>query len=346
MNLIKIAFFFLFFSLSCFSKNPIKILTITEPLSYPKLSIDFNNIIIGDRFYNYHIYSTDKGDLKKSFSLKGQGPGEFPFITNEGIIDSVFWVSGTYKIAFYTLYGKLIRELPYNKSISNCIMIDSNHYIDASRVFDENISKYEVRRYYLLDNEFNKIKLLMSTKIPSNFTIQNNKKNIFMVRGCAKAIAYKDKIIIGSTENGLNFWIYKKDGTLLKKIETSYQPSKISNEGKNEYLEYEFGPLLKNLKSSEFSYTINSHFPSFYNFYVDKSKIYVLHYPEKLTSDQYQSITIIDFDGKLLKKSKITNVDWLQNDKFRHMTIFNNHFYYLKENINNESWELYKQQIE
>jgi hypothetical protein len=81
------------------------------------------------------------------------------------------------------------------------------------------------------------------------------------------------------------------------------------------------------------------YFPGFYRFAVDNGKVYFLTY---LRKDDKREMIIADLKSKKFKR---TFVPWVENGVHTNFSIVNDKFYYIKENEEEEVWELHMETI-
>ena len=83
-----------------------------------------------------------------------------------------------------------------------------------------------------------------------------------------------------------------------------------------------------------FNITFPEYFPPFRLFNVADEKIYAFLYQ---TENNRRRMLIFDFKGNLIKKGTIISG--------YSGVIFDNHYYYLKENEDSEMWELHREKL-
>jgi len=97
-----------------------------------------------------HIFN-EKGVWKKSFSVKGDGPGEFSRMGDLQIVNDHIWIAGNWplKMANYSFDGEFISDWISNKFYNFYLMtwiIDNNRFLTVSFHQDEMFGSPEKRR--------------------------------------------------------------------------------------------------------------------------------------------------------------------------------------------------------
>lgn len=309
---------------------------ITRPTS---LAMDDSQFYITDG-HEIFIYSLKDYRFVTKFGKAGEGPQEFK-VGQGGNGFSIYpqtdqlVVNSLGKISFFTRDGKFIKEIATKSSnFPHYYQPIGDKFAGLDFNFGENQSITMAASLY--DSQLKKIKTIHEQK--------------FMQRGAfefpvSPPIFYvvKDKIIMGG-EQGLVINIFNEKGEKLSTIQKEYKLLKVTDEYKKGVHEFfktnpatkQFYEIIKNqLKFSE-------EFPAIQQFFVADQKIYVHTYLKE--NGRYEFL-VFDFPGKLLKRLFLP-LEYMDGLRPSPMTIRHNKLFQLRENIDEEMWELHATPIE
>lgn len=309
---------------------------ITRPTS---LAMDDSQFYIADG-HEIFIYSLKDYRFKSRFGKAGEGPQEFN-VGQGGSGLAIFpqtdllVVNSLGKVSFFTRDGKYIKEIATRSgNLLNLYQPIGDKFAGLDLVPGENQSITMTASLY--DSQLKKIKTIHTQK--------------FMQRGAfefplSPPIFYvvKDKIIMGG-EQGLVINIFNEKGEKLSTIQKEYKLLKVTDEYKKGVYQFfktnpatkQYYEVIKNqLKFSD-------EFPAIQQFFVADQKIYVQTYRKE--NGRYEFL-VFDFSGKLLKRLFLP-VEYMDGLRPSPLYIWHNKFYQVRENIDEEMWELHATPIQ
>lgn len=291
----------------------------------------------GDRLYiedqdQISIYSMKDFKRIKQFGKKGEGPGEYRFLTPFKVYRDQITISTFGKVLFFTRDGEFIKEIKLdNPRLAGMTRLDGK-YVGYKSTFNRE-TRDSTTITAIFDKDFKVIKELASwgRKFSLNmsgkfeFNAINDYKE-FHVAG--------DKIFLADTAKGFFIEVLNAKGEKLYRVKKDHEELDVTQEWKDDYVErMKLNPNYRQFKD-RVEYVFRDRFPAFKRFTVDGGKIYVTTYK---TKDDKIEIIVMDLKGNVLKTAFITD-----NDK---SAIHNGRFYYLKENEDEEEWELFAEDI-
>jgi len=326
--------------------------TLSEVLKPEAIEINGNQLIVieGATFY---VYSLENLKLITKFGKKGEGPGELKVVSmlpnNLKILDQKLFVDGMQKVIFFSKDFKFLKEIKKKYMTFKTIPVGNNYVAMRIVPFKKNIYHFVV---VLLDAEMNILKELYKQEFRETDT------DIDMVLDSIHFTVYKDKIYIETSEKGFVIQVFNSEGSSQFVIQNNVEAQKITQADKQAIIEnFKEDNLVrmmiereggwKNFKN-KMSFIFPKKFPPIQDIMVVDDKIYVSTYWQKNHTRKYK---ILDLQGNLLntvylpipqESSFLTKTMGRDN---RFYGIIQNRYYYLKENPENEEWELFVTEI-
>jgi hypothetical protein len=146
---------------------------------------------------------------------------------------------------------------------------------------------------------------------------------------------YNEKIFMGDTAKGFFFRVFNQKGEKLYDIKVEYEKRKFTEEDKTNFLNSIKKSKYYERNKDRIMYKFPEYFPAYRLFYITSGKIYVFTYKKR---DKMRELIILDLRGNVLKTTFF--------DYKNMSTIYNDRFYYLKENEEEEEWELFVEDIQ
>jgi hypothetical protein len=157
------------------------------------------------------------------------------------------------------------------------------------------------------------------------------------IKGCRVFRTWENKIYVPESGKGLYLEVYDADGNLKKTIRNDYKKIRVEEAAKKEavrayfdkcYLTQERKAILKKRLIFKFP----EYYPAIQDFIVVDDSIYIKTYEkgDKKTA----KFLVLDLSGKLIKSIFLPDTNNLL------FYIKNNTFYYLEEDITEETWLL------
>jgi hypothetical protein len=323
-------FIFIFFSISSYSYKLCDLEKILEPYM---IAVGHERVYILEESSVIHIYSLEGFKYVKSFGRGGQGPGEFSAILIFKILpDSLFFLDMN-KVVYYTKDGAFIKEKRIHPWISKLMPVGDN-YIAQNRNFKK---KNEPIKICLIDKDFNILKTIGEDRpltILLNNIFKSGKQDYLAFRHYGGYAVFKDLIYIADTSKGFYFEVYNNKGDKLYEINKEYEKKEVTAKDKEEYMARERKSIYWERRKKRRNYIFPKLFPAFEYFSIYDNYIYVFTHQVK---NKRKEIIIMDLKGKILKKTTLPLVD--------RYYIYNNRFYFLYENEDDEMWELHSEKV-
>lgn len=306
-----------------------------------------NTLMMG----NGYIYIQEKTDIfvydiktyqfVKRFGKAGEGPGEFklnPFSANMLIVPykkNKIMINSLGRVSVFTTNG--VYEMEYKDPPFTNYFPFVDNFI-ALTIHTEG-DKIPVMALYMSDKEFNKTKPIYI----SNITVGLNASFLLPITPFSHDI-YGDKLYVVDGLEGFSINIYNSKGDQIGNIKKDYKPLKLPSAYIEKALKYfKTDPTLKNIYPFfKDRIKFRSHFPSIYDMRISNGIIFV--FTNKMKNRLLECI-MFDLEGKE-KKRIFLPVDLTygmeRNFKF---TFYKGDFFVIRENEDEETWELHKTQI-
>jgi hypothetical protein len=160
---------------------------------------------------------------------------------------------------------------------------------------------------------------------------------------------YDNKIFVEESPRGFFIEVFDKDGNKLYQIEKKYKKIKVTDTHKKDAVaKLKEEPIVKaqgyeNIKNAV-KFNFFDFLPAIKDILVANQRIYIQTFNKKDSRDEF---VIMDLKGVILNRVYLPTgqiprllVQFLGlGPKF--YSIYNNKIYYLKENVEDEEWELY-----
>ena len=285
----------------------------SEVILKEELSLDMENFekeigyigsIEADYNGNLYLYDTklykilvlnNKGKFLREIGGRGRGPGEFVVVMDirinaygEIVVNDPI----NRKFSVFSKDGKLIKEVKFNFSSGEGIMLDNGNFIFKKNKFptskNENLkvvaclynSKYELIKEL---DEIETLNPLAQKIIASYYNL------------CIDISS--DKIFIGKQGREYDIFIYNFTGKLLKKIRKKYTPVSPSPEFKKAFI----GRLGKKYEFFKNKLVFPEFLPPFHNFSTDKSgRLFVMTYEKDTHTKSKYMLDIFNQEGVLI----------------------------------------------
>lgn len=315
-------------------------------VSAEKIS-DLSEVLKPDRFYVFKnrvyitegttikIFDLSNGKFIKSFGKKGEGPGEFKHSPKLVGYKEHLIANSSGKVIFFTLNGRFLREIKVQGHNAQYLPV-KNNFIGRRNSPQKKGGKF-IQNIGIYDNKFKSLKVLYNAPMPGMMFFaqgQKNKPEYKIINNLIDYAANSGNIVIADSSKGFFLKTFNKDGKLIKEINKKYIKEKVSeNYKKREMDKLKSKPWYKQLKD-RFNFVFPEYFPPFKKFILAKDKIYIQTYKEKENTSEF---ILLDLKGKELARYYFPIGS--NNESF--YTIYNNNYIYLKENEDEENWELH-----
>jgi len=296
------------------------------------------------------IYSLKDLTLTGKIGKKGEGPGEvkvLPFFSNNILVyPDYILVESTDKLVYFSREGKYLKEQRCFPLTINLIPVGKN-FVAKTAVQDENRRSFGAVTVY--NSNLDKIKELYRQEYAqqgANFNMIPDSLNIW---------AAEDKIFIDKSPEGFVIDVFDSEGKMLYRVEKKYEKIKVTDAHKKAVLDVFKSERFVKLQGWEnikrrLKFHYPDYFPAIRDFLIVGKKIYVRTFRINENTNE-QEFIIMDLKGNILKTLYLPQTTGPQHTTKmvgmspRFYSIANNRFYYLVENEDEETWELYVKDI-
>ena len=304
-----------------------------------------------------YIYSLKDLQLQKKIGKKGEGPGELKAIPGypnrvTGYPEYIL-VESPDKIVFYTREGNCLKEKRKPSQTTQVIPIGENYVVKRLGPGEDNRTAYS--NIYIYNSNMKKVKRLYSQKwVQQGGTPPAIKLD--MVVDFINIQVYENKLFIEESPGGFLIEVFDQEGNKLYQIKKSIKPVRVTGEHKKQIIEdFKEDPYVKpqinmlggwNEAKKLFTMNFHEYFPAIQNMEIS-GHLFIRTFRIKNDNDEY---LIMGLKGENLKKvliprmTKIPFMSKIMGVKLN--VIHNNKLYYLKENEDEEEWELHVEKIE
>ncbi len=287
-----------------------------------------------------HIVSLETGKLLKSFGKKGEGPGEFRRAPKIRISGNSLIVNTWGKIIYFDLAGNYQKERKHQFGRHTGAIPLGENFAAQRSDFSEK-EQAAVQEFGIYDQDLKLIKKIFFGPSPEELDILpgNRKQPYPMITEKISMEVYNGRVYISDTRKGFYFEVFDKQGNRIEEILVKGIPVKVSREYKKRALEkLRSAKWWKSLK-----HKLEPVFPEFFpeiKFYtLNGDQIYV---ETHLTKGDNSLFRIYDLETK--KVSEIY-LPVASDRSFKRYDIRNGKYYYLKENEEDDNWELHEEEL-
>lgn len=306
-----------------------------------KITIDGETLYILEDAFVY-IYSMKDYRLLKKFGKKGNGPGELSPLPNYKlqieVNESNILLNSRSKMVLFTKTGEFLKERRFPFIALQVIPIERNFALTKS-VFNEKESNSVGVCFF--DDEFKHNKTVYCRHYPHS----TKSGRIDMLPHLVFIRKYEGKIFSFDQNGDFAINIYDSSGELVRTIRADYKKLKLTRTFIDKTWEWAKKDI--RLRSVSEKMRRMAYFPEYFpvmkNFTVADNKIYVHTYEMKMAEKQSRFI-IIDFNGKILKKTYLAGAD-INTIEFSPYTFKKGKYFYLIENPETEKIELHVESI-
>lgn len=278
------------------------------------------------------IFKFDKnGNFNRSFSRRGQGPGELiarPFPSLYLVVDYKNDIAVSdymnNKVSFFAQDGSLVNEVKINTNIFEVIPLENGNFLAFATVTDAREEFISQNPVTLFSSEFEEIKELDKQSVP-NPIIGKRLKGTWHILSWTVS---NGKIYTGFQERGYEIYVYNFDGKLVQKIKKEYEPVPVPQEHKDKFMrQFEaevFDPIRKKI------YFPDSMPPFLAFFSDDEGRLFVITYEKGDNPGEY-ICDIFNPDGICVGRKSLRV---FHDESGLYATMKNGRFYCLHEKSN------------
>ncbi|MCP4221575.1 MAG: hypothetical protein GY765_43525 [bacterium] len=314
-----------------------KLMELPEVLK-PDQLIVHNNRVIVSQGPNVFVYSLKDLKLIKKFGKEGEGPKEFKItIFGPGILvifpmEKDLVINSTNKLSHWSYDGEFISE---SKSPMFTVLSPAGDGYIGNGVVQTKKNQM-LLSVTLFDNKMKKGKELYV----SDRSVGRN-ASFHLPRNLYGYGVHKDKVFVYTTTLGFALDVYDLTGKKLYEIRKDYKELPITSEFKKTCHHWykDLSPFKQYYNAIKNKITFKNTFPALYDVQVFGDRIYALTYLKK---DGKRECIVMDLKGKELKRVFLPIFAGTPEGPGAIHTYEGNTFYTLKENEEEETWELLK----
>lgn len=335
------AIFIIFIGVNLF---PEKIAEFSDIYRPSMIDISDSEIYILDD-YSVKVYSLEDYRFLRKFGKKGEGPGELNTTIDTGLTmivrENNVFLNSVYKLIVYDKAGEIIKEKKFRDYLVEAVPVDKNYVLTFYKWIDA--AAHAITK--LTDKNFREIKELYRTKLPQNHEI----KKISIPPLCTYVRTSKDKILLFDQLKDV-IKVFDKNGNPKPNIAFKYDKIFTKQSFKDKIMNHllsrtQIKRLPEEIKQKYLKrvYTPNI-LPVFKNSWIKDNYIYIHTYRENQNKSEF---LILDFSGKVNKRLFLPGSTELilRINPASTYTFYKGEYYYLKENLDLEEWELHKMKL-
>ena len=339
LNHIKTIIFYIFILLVLtIPILPAKKLAAFPTLERPRgMELDNQQICVLER-YCISIFSSRTFELIKKIGTKGEGPGEWITAYRFKMYPDMITLNSMRKLLVFSREGNLKYEIRKEDGQLFIIWPLEKNFIGLKG--DYNANTGVTRTIVIINIQQETLKEIAEfrekTKVKGNSNVsQENPFNHYF-----NFLVYNDSIFIADSSRGFYIEVFNNEGQLLYKIDKNNEVENIpvTDKIKSDFLKQNKNSddvKLAGMFGKKVKYTFPKYFPAFKRIFIDSGKIYAVTYKQKSNKNE---IIIMDLKGKILNRVFIELGGGCMN-------VFNGGLYYLKDNLDNEEWEIFYEPI-
>lgn len=281
-----------------------------------------------------HLYTIGAKGVAfvKTFGREGQGPGEFDFMYRIRILEDHLDISGSLKLARFSLDGEYLDEVKVPiRMFKGGIYRFGGNYLAGDFQFDAKESTRTIRLY---DKNFKLIREVGALKEPMSIGKLNLVSDVFSPH------VVGDQIFIGASGKESTVTVYDRNGIRQKEIRLPLEPIKMTAALKEAIIK----PLRENreLRAGWNEFEKRFYFPDqapgLDYFDVVDGKFVARTYKYQENSVEF---VIFDEQGRELRRMFLPHTGRLSNGIL--FCFYQGRYFYLRENVEEEVWELHSE---
>jgi hypothetical protein len=296
-------------------------------IARPKMiAVDDNHLYVSDQC-SIFVFSLKDYKLLKRLGRRGQGPGEYSYRPSIQTIKNGLLATSLRKYCVYSDEQKLIKEKPLKEFFSPFMQVGNSFVVQKLHSTGNSLSV----SVWIYNDILTPKKLLYKPPPSPRITI---KSPIELVKPKLKFACFNEKIFLTPETEDFYIEVYNTEGKKIASIRRPYKRIKITDERKKKLKEvyWEIPIVKKNLEwNKKRSYIFPEYFHAINDFTVADNKLFVKTFANRNGQEEH---IILDLDGNYQKTV------YLPEAMPRFYSINKNKFYYIKENEDEETWEL------
>ena len=329
-----------------------KLATLKEVVNATDMEIYGEELYVLDEMVVY-VYSLKDYNLLRKFGRKGHGPGEMIYhrvtVVGMEIFQNNVYLYRMYKLVNYSKDGKLRGEKIFRFGITQVVPLENGIVIVKLRLANQYVAgdeKFGTLTLLHFDSALKKSKEIFQKKYLARDVWKEMKYEIFrpnrnwIVRNSEK------QLFLFDTQKGSRILTFDLEGHPTKPIFLDLPKVIIPEKFKREVLEWIKGDPYLKVFTEEWDLEIlfPEYFPLMRNFFIKNNRIYCQTYIKKNNMSLFY---IFNLKGECMKKIFLPSSEreLIRYGTNRIYDFQNNKYYYLNDNEEEETWELYCAEI-
>jgi hypothetical protein len=279
-----------------------------------------------------HLYSMKDFKRIKQFGNKGEGPGEFKYSPQIRVFPDYLLCNIFGKFMYFSRNGEYQKERKTSALRVYLILPAGENLVGKKTNFDRQTRK-QTSQITVFNKDLETVKEL-ATEERKRRGSMSGKFQFHGVRDLFSFDVDGKNIFVADTRKGFFFEVFDSNGNKLYQIKKEYKVLKVTPEYKKEFMERMSRETVFKQFNDRFEIIFRENFPAFRNFKIDNGKLLVFTYKKE---DNQREAIVMDLKGKVLKTVFIPDEEIY--------AVNNGFFYYLKENEDEEEWELFAEKL-
>jgi hypothetical protein len=329
-----------------------KLATLKEVVNATDMEINGEELYVLDEVVVY-VYSLKDYRLLRKFGRKGYGPGEMVYHRITVVLMELFqdnvYLYRMFKLVTYSKDGKLKGEKIFRFGITQVIPLENGIAIVKLRLPNQYVAgdeKFGTLTLLLFDPELKKSKEIFQKKYLGRDVWKEMKYDIFRTSRNWIVRSSEKQLFLFDIQKGSRILTFDLEGNPTDPIFLDLPKVIIPEKFKSAVLKWIKGDPYLKVITGEWNLKIlfTPHFPLLRNFTVKNNRIYCQTYIKK---DNLSLFYIFNLKGKCLKKVFLPSSEreLIRYGTNRIYDFSNNKYYYLNDNEEEETWELYCAEI-
>jgi hypothetical protein len=279
-----------------------------------------------------HIYTLDTKGVAfiKTFGREGQGPGEFDFLYTIRAFKDHLDLLGSHKLARFSLAGDYLSEVTVTVgAFKGAIYRLGDGYVVRDVNFDEKAATTTIRLY---DKDFKLVKEIGARKDPTGLMKINLVSDYYAPR-----VTGDQLYVIDAAQDSV-VTVYDRTGARQKEIRLPLEPVKMTSVLREAIVKPVKERLDRMISWEEYEKRLffPDHTPGLDYFEVSDDRFVARTY--KYRQDLVE-FAVFDLQGRELKRMDLPFTGRLSNGIL--FCFYQGRYYYLRENPDEEVWELH-----
>ncbi len=302
------------------------------------ISVDGAQMYIAEKS-TVALYSMQNFKLERKIGKRGEGPSEFKTIPMPEVFPNYLVINNFGKFLLFSRSGDFISEK--RTILFNLFIYPVGENFVALTTERNPGTKSPSKSITLFDKNMKPIKKIARQKEKNDHRGKGSgKKKIDVFIDYFRHNVYGDKIYVADSRKGFFIEVFDGMGNKLYEINKKSEMLKVTDELKKYHmkrLDNSANPFDKRMENeNRIKYVFPGYFPAFEDLTLKDGKIYVFTYKRRGAK---REIVVLDLKGNIIKKSFVTDTGT------KLYSISNGIYYYLKDNVDQEVWELFGEKI-